>query len=189
MCERLTQADLNNFIEQGIPPIYLARTWLGVWAFLQRDRVVMQGDGFEFARYLPRATPDEISAAFIFVLFDCEGQPVDLAAWRPNADLALWRGRVWALGEEQVGAPRPGEPLRVHGNVLDWLRTGREGIMILNAPIAAWALRNAGTLAVETREAADKLRDLLTIPPPPVVVRPFLSLDLDEHAELHGSVA
>lgn len=186
--ERLTQADINRFIEQGVPPIYLARTWSGTFAFLQRDRVRIDGDRFEFGRYLPHADGADLTYAFTFILFDSEGQPADIAAWRPP-ELALWLGRVWALGQEQVEIGRLGEPLRVHGGVLDWLRTGREGVVILNYPLAAWELRCTGTLAVETRAAADQLAELLTIPPPPIVVSPYVSIEPDQHDELHGVAA
>lgn len=187
--ERLTQRDLNRFIDQGVPPIYLARTWLGTFSFLQRDRVVVDGGSFEFARYVQGGEPADVLSAFVFLLFDDDGQPADLAAWRPDGGLALWRDAVWALGQEQVGLPRMGEPLRVHDGVLDWLRAGREGIVVVNHAVAAWALRTTGTLAVETRQDADRLRKALTVPPPPIVVSPFVSVGLGQHADMHGAAA
>ena len=155
----LRQKQIDGLVGQGIPPLWLARTFSGVYAFLQYDRVVMLGDRFEFARNLPDG--DGVGA-FTLLLFDADGDPADIMAWRPP-EFALWLGGVSCLGEEQVLGPRLADPLPLRTSVIDWLRARREGIMILDHAQAAHLLRNE-TLGVLTPAHENDLRAKLTLP-------------------------
>lgn len=116
--------------------------------------------------------PDEVrdpSAAVVAVILECRdeyGGLVDLAAWRPDAGkLALLRGRVFALGQDQVLSPRGDEPLRVFATVLAWLRSGRDGLVILDFRQAALALHSHAIRTGRDIGFAQKLRTKLTIAP------------------------
>ena len=168
----LRQTQIDAFVGKGVPPLALARSSLGLYGFINRDRVVFLGDRFEFARNLP---DHDGVGAFTFVCFDEDGEPADIAAWRPP-EIALWLGSVAMLGEEQVLGIRLGEPLRVHDVVMGWFRASREGVFIVDYPQAAHVLRNE-TLGVSSVEHARELRLKLTLSAPPVVV-----LDQSERA-------
>lgn len=103
---------------------------------------------------------------------DGGGFLADLVAWQPRTGvLASWLGRVALLGEEQVCGPRWGdEPLILHANPLAWLRASREGAVVLNPSQAAPLLRDVGPLEVATVEEGLRLRAMLSVKPPRIVV-------------------
>lgn len=165
---RLTQADLNTFRGEGVPPLAVARSCWGDYAPIARDRVVFEGGRFEFARYRPEAKP---ICAYVMVLLGDGCEPLDLLAFGLGGLAATWNGAASMAGEEQVAFPRLGEPLDAHATVLDWLRADRRGIVILDHPRAADRLVGA-TLRTATVEHARGLRARLTRPVPQVVLKP-----------------
>ncbi|WP_392709858.1 hypothetical protein [Rhizobium ruizarguesonis] len=60
----------------------------------------------------------------------------DLVFWRPRTgELATWDGRAFALGEKAIDQASTycfGFALKIFESPLDWLRAGRDGVVILN---------------------------------------------------------
>ena len=170
--QSLTQADLDAFAEQGVPALALLRSWAGDFAAVSRERVVFDGDRFEFERHLLENIKEvEPFGAFTVAAFDRFGDPIDIVAFRADR-VATWLGRADMLGGEQAFFPRIDDvALDVHETVLGWLQAGRRGVVILNPTRAAHDLRLAGTLRVPSRERKRALGIALTTPPPRIVVR------------------
>jgi hypothetical protein len=67
---------------------------------------------------------------------DDRGEPVDLVAWQPKTgQLATWRGVGFCIGDVgRVFCPSTyfaGDALAVHKSPLEWLSSGRDGIVIV----------------------------------------------------------
>lgn len=83
-----------------------------------------------------------------FVFFECE----DLIFWRPRTgEVATWAGRAFALGESAIdnasGYALDGH-LHVFADPLQWLRSGRRGIVVLDWARAFDELRHCPRIAV-----------------------------------------
>jgi hypothetical protein len=133
--------------------------------------IFLPGDRFEFARNMRDQAGHCV--AVIIPTRDLSGDLIDLAAWHLDTGrLALWRGRAPMLGGENVLRTRPGleVPLTVHESVLAWLRADREGVVIIDHRRAA-DLLDMFTLAVATAAHGEQLRQKLTRPAPPIVIR------------------
>lgn len=143
----------------------------GRWPFyaLAYDAVCfLPGDRFEFGRDMRDATGAR--DAIIVPAMNEFGELTDLAAWLPHTgELALWRGVVSMLGQNNIFAPRLGEPLLVHENVADWLRAGRRGVVIID-PARALMLLAGDRLAVADAKFGRRLRDALRLPAPKIFV-------------------
>jgi hypothetical protein len=123
---------LQWLLEQGVPfdALYALRS---AW-------VNFDGDTFNFD---PECSDDPV------LLFGCEdrGEVIDLAAWSARENtFATWRSTAFCLGDlDQCFNPATwfdGDGLHIHRTPLDWLKAGRDGIVILN-PKLCWAyLRN-----------------------------------------------
>ena len=133
--------------------------------------VVVDGPaGFSFAA---KATLMR-QRAFLIAVKDEDGRFLDIAAWQPAKSwVGLWLGRAWALGQARVHAPRLGEEgaLPVWRSPLNWLRAGREGIVLIRPGAAAYFLDDAGPLLAEDMAHASELRRLLTRTGPRILVR------------------
>ena len=171
----LTQSDLKTFLAAGVPAPALSWTACGRLAMIMRERVVFDRGRFDYSRHRPEC---EAVAAFTVPLLGETGDSADVMAWRPTGPSALWTGALAMAGEEQVFAPRSdlGEALDVHENVVEWLRAGRNGVVILNAARAAEQLAGC-VLRARSADHARRLRAALTRPPPQIVVaRPAVTL-------------
>jgi len=171
-CDLLRQIDLDRLKAAGIPTRAMVQSKFGLGRCLKRARVVLDSCGrrFEFERF--SRFHIDADAAFIVLALDRDGQPADLVAWRPDPRgfLGSWLGRASLLGEEQVEMPRLDLPLRVHETPLEWLKHGREGIVVIDPKMAAPALIDAAPLAVSTPAFAVRLRNMLHRTPPKIVV-------------------
>lgn len=164
----LRQPDIDVFLADGVPPLALAQSCFGDFAPIAKDRVGFDGARFEYGRH--RAT-DAVLSAYVLPALDRFGVVIDIVAFR-RGRIATWLGRADMLGGEQPFLPRVGDDaLDVNETVLDWLRAGRRGVVILNPQRAAGDLRLAGPLRVDTVEMGLRLRQALTIPAPRIVVR------------------
>lgn len=139
-------------------------TGRGLFDDLQITDVIFHpGGAFDFSRDLRVARGH--TAAIIIPCRDEAGEIVDLAAWNiESGAFGLWRGVASMLGENQIHAPRiECEGLRAFPGVVEWLRAGRGGIVILDADRARWRL--AGERIVATDVAFGlRLRDMLALP-------------------------
>ena len=129
----------------------------------------LDGGRFEFGHNLSneaKATP-----ALIVPMLDECGRTQNLLAYEARSKrTARWRSKIPILGLDQLHQPRI-EPLQVFPDVLDWLRAGREGIVIVDYPEAAKILCNGEPLAVDDIAFGRELAAKLQIGPPRIVVR------------------
>ena len=171
-CATLRQADIDGFLSAGVDIVSLVQGFDGSGLAIQRDRVVVHPAGrrFEFSRFSRGAFLDV--SAFILVALDREGEIVDLVAFRggENSFAGSWLGRTGMLGEEQLDRAR--DELRVHGDVLSWLRAGRQGVVVVDPVRAAPMLRDAGSMVVGSWEEKRRLADMLSVKLPPIAVEP-----------------
>jgi hypothetical protein len=156
----LTQGEIKRFASKGVSESALCepRPVLG-------DRVVFDVRGlFGFAREVG----DEGAVNCFTIAVIATSGIVDIAAWVPiTGRTALWLGCGFALGEEQVWGPRfDDEPLMVWRSPFAWLRSCREGLVILRPRVAHFNLGHLPALAVEDIEQGDELEKLL-LPPKP----------------------
>jgi hypothetical protein len=134
----------------------------------QAHVVYLPENCFEFAAYEPGA-PNTL--ALVVVARDHIGDPIDLAAWsggerRP----ALWCARASMLGAENLFRPRMSDGLVVHPTPLRWLRSGCNGVVILDEAKAAPLLREAEPLQADSVAHGQYLRRILRVPPTRILV-------------------
>jgi hypothetical protein len=150
----------------GVELLALCRPTMVLAGQVVRDRPV----GFSFAR----AGDTDAERAFLIAVEDEDGRILDIAAWQPMRSwVGLWLGRAWAFGQAGVHDPRLGEQgaLPVWRSPLNWLRAGREGIVLIRPGAAAYFLDDAGPLLAEDLAHAAELRGLLTRTGPRILVR------------------
>ena len=112
--------------------------------------------------------------AFLIAITDEGDRFIDIAAWQPARNwLGLWLGSGWALGQGGIDDPRLGAEgaLPVWRSPLNWLRAGRDGIVIIRPEAAASLLDGAGPLLAEDVAHARALRELLTRAGPRILLR------------------
>ena len=160
----LTQAVLDWFARQGVPPMALARQLP-----VATDVVVPAGPRFEFARH---RGADEAVTAIIIPGHDEWGELADLIAWRPQSGLlATWLGRVGLLGEEQTFAPRLDQQgMAVHPSCLEWLRAERQGVVVVDPVRARPTLRAMEPLVVHDAAHGVRLHASLRYRDPVILV-------------------
>ena len=130
-------------------------------------RVVFEQGFFDFAS----EDGPEATLAYVSVARDWRGYASDIVAFDlAGRVIAAWLGREALLGAHHVLAPRFDEPLRVFDSPVSWLRGERDGIVIIDWTRAAAALAGV-TLAVDNVDFGKRLRQRLTRPAPPIVLR------------------
>jgi hypothetical protein len=158
----LTGRECRELERQGVPAEALERVRAGY--------IIRCGSQFELEQHCEHRRPER---AFLFLVGDVHGCPADIVAWQPATRwLGTWRGLAWALGQEAVYWPRLDEhgALKVHPDVLTWLRDDCRGIVLIRPPLAAAFLCDAGPLLVDSAEFGAELRDSLTRPAPRILV-------------------
>ncbi|GLS23527.1 hypothetical protein GCM10007874_65480 [Labrys miyagiensis] len=153
-------------------------------AWLMRQGVALfdceMGDGVHDATIRPSGSyfdtsfrgDEEGEGALIFLCRDLEGEPEDMLAWNPRSDARYrWLGRAALLGAQNVTEPRYlGATLPVWRTPLGWLKSGRRGVVILDAVKAAGHLADCGSLGAEDAAHARDLARLLARPAPRILV-------------------
>jgi hypothetical protein len=152
--------------EAGVPLDALCRPIMILAGSVVLDRPA----GFSFAE------PGDADAerVFLIAVHDEDGGFLDIAAWQPARSwVGLWLGRAWALGQERVLDPRAADhaALPVWRSPLNWLRAGRQGIVLVRPRVGAYVLDDAGPLLAEDVAHAVELRRLLTRSGPRILVR------------------
>ncbi|RYC29706.1 hypothetical protein D3273_22465 [Lichenibacterium minor] len=169
-CATLRQADIDGYLSAGVDIMSLVQSYDGSGLAVARDRIVAHPDRrrFEFSRFSRGAFLDV--SAHILVALDREGEIADLVAFRggENAFAGSWLGRIGLLGEEQLDRAR--DELRVHADVLSWLRAGRQGVVVIDPVRAAPMLRDAGSMVVGSWEEKRRLTDMLSVRLPPIAI-------------------
>jgi hypothetical protein len=137
---------------------------------LAGDVVVDRPSGFSFAQ----DGDADGHRAFLIAINDEDGRFLDIAGWQPAKSwTGLWLGTAWALGQASVLQPRMREmgALPVWRSPLNWLRAGREGIVLIRPTVAAYFLDDGGPLLAEDMAHAAELRRLMTRTGPRIFVR------------------
>ena len=78
-------------------------------------------------------------------------------------------GRVSLLGEHDVFAPQLDGPLPVHRSVMNWLRAGRRGFVVL-AKHQAWRVLEGIAITAEDLDHGLELQEQLTPPASTILV-------------------
>jgi hypothetical protein len=130
----------------------------------------LPGARFEFARDMRDASGHEL--AVIIPARGKAGDLIDLVAWSLDGGaLATWRGVAAMLGEDMLTAPRIEiDGLHAFPGPLEWLRAGRQGVVILDADRARWRLVGE-RLVVADPAFGQRLRATLRLPEPRVFIQ------------------
>ena len=118
---------------------------------------------FEFAEH-------EGEAALIVVARDEFGDPADHVPFRRNGFLPPSIAATSMLGAQEVLAPRVDPALSIHRSALDWLRSNRAGVVLIDEKRAAIQLRDFGPFRAADVEHGLHIRKLFTFEPPAIVV-------------------
>jgi hypothetical protein len=160
-------SEFDRFMKSGVPARALVYPELPA-----RARVVFFPDRplFDFAEDVGE---DGFVPAFVILARDEFGDACDLVAWAPGeARVAAWLGRASMLGLESLWAPgiMYDGALVVHETPREWLRSERQGVVVVEPQRAAPLLREAKHLCASTAEHGFSLRSLLASRPPRIVV-------------------
>lgn len=121
----------------------------------------LDGNTFEFA--------DEGERALVFRVVECDCE-VDLVAWsRKRNQLATWRGKAFALGQEAIWNPATyfmGSALEIHETPINWLKAEREGICIVQPRFAYANLGHVERILCHDEKFARDLERWLQPPQP-----------------------
>jgi hypothetical protein len=108
--------------------------------------------------------------ALTFRATDC-GEAIDLVAWQPTTSkIGLWRSVGFCLGDQdQIFNPATyfgAGCLQVHANPLEWLRSGRQGIMIVTPKLTRAYLGGVSRLMFADVGHKRLVRRWMTMKPP-----------------------
>jgi hypothetical protein len=131
---------------------------------VRRDLVMFGQDGsFEFSR----DTNEDTGAPAFTLIVSASAGPIDIVAWQPKPNrIALWLNRGFALGEEQIWRARLDRPMPIWRTPMSWLRSGRDGLVLLRPDAAFHYLSELSTVAAEDFEHAQEIQRLLRPPMP-----------------------
>ena len=164
-CPHLSQSQIDRLTGAGVSIDALSADPDDYGFALATDRVAFDAaHGFCFERHARQ--PDESFAlAYIIIARDEFGEPADLIAWRGDR-VASRYARVSMLGANNLFAPRLlSDALLVEPDVLSWLRSGRRGVVIIDAEKARWQLASAGPLQAASVDHGRALRRALSFRP------------------------
>jgi hypothetical protein len=155
-----SQQELDWFRRQGVTEDALVQPWpIGATSVLF--------DGHNFA-----PDPNGVRAITIVVI-DC-GYIIDIAAWQPRSgQVASWLGKAFCIDQDQLTNPATyfaDGALLVHRTPLEWLRAGRDGIVILRPELSYIYLGRCRRLWVSDSQLGVKVRRWLQPPKPKVQI-------------------
>ena len=170
LCQPLDQRSIDDMKSMGVPVLALVSGPGGMGHCIRQDRVEARDGRFEFGRYVNH---EDVRAALVTLAFDRDGRAADIVAWRtgPEPFAASWLGRAGLLGEENLDGCRMGEPLMVHPDPMAWLRSGREGVVVVDAIRAGPLLRQAGEMVVDCHRERNRLNAIMRVDLPKIIVR------------------
>jgi hypothetical protein len=164
-CPVLSPMQIRWLRTQGVPTSALHRPDV-----LVRAAVVYQGGGFLFEA---EAAPGEPTVSAVVALaYDEDGVAGDLVAWSPRTGMvATWLRRISYLGDAFGPRIDADGALLVHATPLEWLKSDRDGIAVVDADLAREQLRDAGPFAVDSNpDFGLALRQILTPRAPRILV-------------------
>jgi hypothetical protein len=159
-CRKLNADEHRTLVKRDVMPCAIG--WCNDQWELRMASVVWEGElWFQFG-----TERDGGKDAAIIVCLGADGQPADLAAWSLSENrIALHKGAVSMIGEEQLGLPRVGDDkLWVHPSPVEWLAHRRVGVVVVNYDQARAALVAASPLAVKTRAQKLELEERWRMP-------------------------
>ncbi len=170
LCQPLDQRSLDHMKSIGIPVLALASGLGGTGHCIRQARVEARDGRFEFGRYVKH---EMVRTALVALAYDRDGRAADIVAWRtgPEPFVASWLGQVGLLGEENLDGPRLGKPLVVHADPMAWLRSGRDGVAVVDPARAGPLLRQAGEMVVGSHAERNRLNALMRVDLPKIIVR------------------
>jgi hypothetical protein len=164
-CPVLSVVQIRWLRTQGVPISALHRPDV-----LVRATVVYEGDRFLFE---DEAAPGEPTVpAVVALAYDEAGVPGDLVAWsRRTGRVATWLRRISYLGDASGPRLDAAGALLVHVTPLEWLKSDRDGIAVVDVDLAREQLRDAGPFAVDSNaDFGLALRQILTPRAPRILV-------------------
>ena len=113
--------------------------------------------------------PEDGARVLLFLGRDRDGLDDDIVAWFPREDRVVSLHGAALLGAEALDDADG--PVDVHAGVLEWLRAGRRGTVMVNQSRAVPLLREDKSLVVDGLDFGVKLERALTLKPPKILVR------------------
>jgi len=170
LCRPLDQRSIDHMRSMGVPVLALVSGLDGMGHCIREDRVETRDGRFEFGRYVDH---EMVRDALVALAFDRDGHTADIVAWRTGSEpfVASWLGQIGLLGEENLDGARLGEPLVVHPDPMAWLRSGREGVVVVDAIRAGPMLRQAGEMVVGSHAERNRLNAIMRVDLPKIIVR------------------
>ncbi len=155
----LWQSDLDHFATLGINALDLATANM-----VLKAGIILEdgGDTFVFEH---ATDTDEGRDAFILPVEGASGI-VDLVAFDPEIGLlATWLGRAFAINETSIWEPNlDGDPLPVWRDAIGWLKSKRQGIVLLRPEQAYSYLDHLPGVIAEDVQHGEELERLLWTP-------------------------
>ncbi len=138
----IPQVMMDRLLNLGVPPLALGS---GANSPLKAVRGVCASDGwFDAADFGP--------ACYAIAIDDADGV-IDVAFWDARTGHTARLLKLgFAVGEEQIdsaGTYSFGGHLKIHASPLGWLRSGREGIFVLDWGMAFDRLRDCPRIAID----------------------------------------
>jgi hypothetical protein len=111
--------------------------------------------------------PDGVRA--VIFRSDDRGEAIDLVAWQPTTgQLATWRGAGFCIGDvDRVFCPSTyfaGDALAVHKSPLEWLRSGRDGVVIAQPKLTYANFHSGMRVRCTDTELSQQLKKWLRAP-------------------------
>jgi len=179
LCQPLDQPSLDHMKSIGVPVMALVSDLDGMGHCIRQDRVEARDGRFEFARHVNH---EMVRDALVALAYDRDGHAADIVAWRtgPEPFVASWLGQVGLIGEEHLDGARLDEPMVVHPDPMAWLRSGRQGVVVIDPARAGPLLRRAGEMVVDSHHERNRLNALMRVELPKIIVRSHLRVEAAE---------
>lgn len=154
----LSEDQRDALIKMGVPPAYIDCDFFGQKIPLLTVLATYSEDGQRFN------VSTSGKPTYIFSVYDQAGNCIETAGWQPNlGTVAFYQRLMPLLGAENLSRSHASDGLLVHSSVLNWIRFGRQGLVILDFKKAVPLLWDAGPLIFEDAKQARAIRDASTL--------------------------
>ncbi len=118
--------------------------------------------------------PDDKGPLCIAILIEDRTGPIDVGFWDPRSNSLSSLSRIaFAIGEEHIdnpGVTALGGALKVWCNPLEWLRAGRDGMVVLRPELTWIRLNHIPRIQARDQQHLVELRHLLRPQRVPMIV-------------------